>query len=162
IPVAKSLVHTGIRAQHSNQQNRKIAEENFHPNKKLRCSMTNYLPVILLTASSCFATVAHAQDRGFFAEAEIAAGRDIVPPDVIESGLDQDRLEGLIQGNVRMGYDINPLLQVNLSAGAEVFPVDNLYNRYRIGPGIRGDIPMTKDNRTRLRLGAGYEYVFGD
>lgn len=124
--------------------------------------MTNYLPVILLTASSCFATVAHAQDRGFFAEAEIAAGRDIVPPDVIESGLDQDRLEGLLQGNVRMGYDINPLLQVNLSAGAEVFPVDNLYNRYRIGPGIRGDIPMTKDNRTRLRLGAGYEYVFGD
>jgi len=124
--------------------------------------MKKHLLAILLVSPFCHVISAHAQDSGFFAEAEIAAGQDIVPPDIIESGLDQERLEGVLQGNLQMGYDVTSLLQLNLSAGAEIYPVDSLYNRYRIGSGIQGDIPMNRDGRTRIRLGADYEYVFGE
>ncbi|MEW4467668.1 outer membrane beta-barrel protein [Parasphingorhabdus sp. JC815] len=124
--------------------------------------MKKHLLMILVAVPSCHAVAARAQDSGFFAEAEIAAGRDIVPPDIIESGLDQDRLEGLVQGNVKIGYDVTSLLQLNLSTGTELYPVDSLYNRYRIGSGVRGDIPLAKDGRTRIRLAADYEYVFGE
>jgi hypothetical protein len=111
---------------------------------------------VLVTA---FALPAAAQD-GITIEAGAAVGQDVVPPDVIESGLGQDRLETLVTADLAIGYDSGPLA-FGLEAGAEVFPSDSRYHRYRLVPSATYEFALSQSGRTRLRLGASYEYVFG-
>lgn len=107
------------------------------------------------------ANPAFAQDQGLEAEFEAYVGQDVVPPDVIESEVGQDRIESLIGANAAIAYNTGPAL-IEFSGWSKVYPTDSRYNRFGIGPSIGIDIPLTEQRRTRLRVGASYEYVFDD
>jgi len=106
-------------------------------------------------------SAAMAKDSEFFATAELSAGRDVVPADIIENGIDQDRIASVVESEIRLGYDLGPLL---LDFGAEiaVYPEDSRFNRYAFGPGLRADFPLGANEATKLRLGAEYQYVLGE
>ncbi len=107
------------------------------------------------------ASAALAKESDFFATAEISAGRNVVPADIIENGIDQDRFADVVQSDIRLGYDMGALL-VDVGADIAVYPEDSRFNRYAFGPRVRGDIPLAKNGATRLRLGAEYQYVLGE
>ncbi|MEL6530561.1 MAG: hypothetical protein AAGK01_01925 [Pseudomonadota bacterium] len=94
-------------------------------------------------------------------EAEVYGGRAVVPPDIIEADIEQNRLEGVIGGDVTARYRIDNT-RLFARVGAEVFPVESLFNRYAVGVGASQDIPIARDGRIRLRLGGTFDYVFGD
>lgn len=94
-------------------------------------------------------------------DVELSAGRSVVPPDIIENDIDQERLEGVFAGSVIAGYRKGDT-RLFARAGAEVFPTENLLNRYAIGVGGSQDVPIAKKGRIRLRLGAAYDHVEGD
>lgn len=121
------------------------------------------IPVLIMTfaVAATASSAAMARDNGFFATAELSAGRDVVPADIIENGIDQDRIASAIETDVQLGYDLGPLL-VGFGAEIAVYPEDSRFNRYAFGPNIRGDIPLTENGKTRLRLGAEYQYVLGE
>ncbi|WP_114520761.1 hypothetical protein [Altererythrobacter sp. ZODW24] len=104
---------------------------------------------------------AQPNNNGLSAQVEVYGGQDVVPPDVIESGITQERIEGLIGAGAEVIYRIGDT-RLTADAGAEVYPVDERYNRYSIGGRVAQDIPLSNDRRTRLRLGAGYQHVFGE
>lgn len=100
-------------------------------------------------------------DDGLRIEASAAIGRDVVPPDIVDATAVQDRIETVATGGVRIGYDLGDTL-IDFGAGAEVFPEESLYNRYRFDAGVQHELALTADRDWRLRLGASYEYVLGD
>lgn len=116
-----------------------------------------FVAVTMLLAA--FVRPAAAQD-GVSIHAGAAVGQDVVAPDVIESGLGQDRLETLITGDLAIGYVEGPQV-LGLEVGAEVFPSNSRYHRYRLVPSAAYEFALVPSGRTRLRLGARYEYVFG-
>lgn len=121
------------------------------------------IPVLIMTSAIAVnaSSAAIAKDNAFFATAEISAGRDVVPADIIENGIDQDRLASVVESEIRLGYDLGPLL-LDFGADIAVYPEDSRFNRYAFGPSLRGDIPLMKNGATRLRLGAEYQYVLGE
>ncbi|VWX62124.1 DUF2860 family protein [Sphingorhabdus sp. 109] len=123
--------------------------------------MKTAFPIMTLAIAANFSGAAMANDGDFFATVEVAAGRDVVPADIIENGIDQDRIASVLESEVRLGYDMGPLL---LDFGAEValYPEDSRFNRYAFGPGLRADFPLGENAATKLRLGAEYQYVLGD
>lgn len=106
-------------------------------------------------------SAAIAKEGDYFATAEISAGRNVVPADIIENGIDQDRFANAVRSDIRLGYDLGGLL-VDVGADIAVYPEDSRFNRYAFGPRVRGDIPLARNGATRLRLGAEYQYVLGD
>lgn len=105
--------------------------------------------------------VAQTTDNPFTLELEGFAGRSVVPPDIIENDIDQERLEGVIGGAVLASYRIDDT-RVFGRVGAEVFPTDSLLNRYALGGGVSQDIALAQNGRVRLRLGATADHVRGD
>ncbi|TIX50696.1 hypothetical protein [Alteraurantiacibacter aquimixticola] len=92
---------------------------------------------------------------------EVFGGADVVPPDVVESGIAQDRIEGVLGANALVTYSIGDT-RIVVGAGTEIYPVDGRFDRHTIGAALRHDIRLSSDGRTSLRLGAGYDYVFGE
>lgn len=121
------------------------------------------IPVRIMTIAiaASASSAAAAKDNEFFATAEFSAGRDVVPADIIENGIDQDRIAGVVESELRLGYDLGPLL-LDFGANIALYPDDSRFNRYAFGPSIRGDIPLANNGATRLRLGAEYQYVLGE
>ncbi len=121
------------------------------------------ISVLLMTLALAVpaSSAAKAKANEFFATAELSAGRDVVPADIIENGIDQDRIASAIESEVRLGYDLGALL-VDFGAEIAVYPEDSRFNRYAFGPSIRGDFPLANKGATRLRLGAEFQYVLGD
>ncbi len=105
--------------------------------------------------------LAQTADDPFTLELEGYAGRSVVPPDIIENDIDQERLEGVIGGELLARYRIDNT-RVFGRIGAEVFPTDSLLNRYAIGAGMSQDIPLAQNGRVRLRLGASADHVTSD
>lgn len=105
--------------------------------------------------------LAQSSSDGFALEAETYVGRDVIPPDVIESDLDQGRLEGVIGGaaTARLRFDDT---RVFARLGAEAFPVDNQLNRYSLSAGVNQEIPLARNGRIRARVGATYDHVLSD
>ena len=95
------------------------------------------------------------------AKIEAYAGQDVVPPDIIESIISQDRLEPLFGLGAELTYRKGNT-RVVVDANAEFYPDQSIYNRYTLGGSISQDIPLSRSGRTRVRLGGGYEYIFGD
>lgn len=104
---------------------------------------------------------AQAKDDDFSLEVETFGGRAVVPPDIIEADVDQSRLEGVIGGAAIARFKIDDT-RLFARAGAEVFPVENLFNRYAIGVGVSQDIPITQDGRITARVGVIYDHVIGE
>ena len=115
------------------------------------------LPGIMLGSP----VMAQTADDPFTLELEGYGGRSVVPPDIIENDIDQERLEGVIGGELLASYRIDDT-RVFGRVGAEVFPVDSLLNRYAVGAGISQDIPLAQNGRVRLRVGAVVDYVTSD
>ena len=88
-------------------------------------------------------------------------GLDVVPPDVVDTSPDQDRIRSVIDGEFGLAYDAGPVTILG-SAGARIFPSDSDYNRYPLAIGAQMDVPLSSDRRTRLRLLPSYEYVLGN
>lgn len=118
---------------------------------------------VILFMGSAFAApvIAQTQDDPFVLELEGYGGRSVVPPDIIENDIDQERLEGVIGGAVLARYRIDET-RVFGRVGAEVFPEDSLLNRYAFGVGASHDIPLNESGRVRLRLGGTFDHVIGD
>jgi len=109
-------------------------------------------------------TGAHAQSINYdplVFEAEVYGGRAVVPPDIIEADIEQNRLEGVLGGAATVRYRIDDT-RLFARVGAEVFPVESLFNRYAIGVGASQDIPIANNGRIRARLGGTYDHVFGE
>jgi hypothetical protein len=117
--------------------------------------------ILALAFTASANSTAVAKDSDFFATADISAGRDVVPADIIENGIDQNRIATLVGSEIRLGYDLGPLL-VDFGADIAVYPEDSRFNRYGFGPGLRGDFSLANDGKTRLRFGAEYQYVVGE
>lgn len=114
------------------------------------------------TAASLHApALSQSNDGDFTLEVESFGGVDVVPPDIIESDVDQDRLEGVIGGAAVAQYRLNDT-RISAQLGAEVFPSESLFNRYTAGGGVAQDIPIANNGRIRARIGATYEHVFGE
>jgi len=110
---------------------------------------------------SAFSAPAYAQDNPITIDAEVYGGRSIVPPDIIENDIDQERLEGVIGGDVTVTYREGGT-RLFVGAGAQVFPSDSLLNRYGLALGGSQDIPIANNGRVRLRLGGAFDHVRGD
>ncbi|WP_123906219.1 DUF2860 family protein [Sphingorhabdus sp. YGSMI21] len=123
--------------------------------------MKRSLQIITYAIAASASSAAIAKDDGFFVTAEVAAGQDVVPADIIENGIDQDRIAGAFESDVRLGYDLGPLL-LDFGADMALYPEDSRFNRYAFGPGIRADFPLDENEATKLRLGAEYQYVLGE
>lgn len=121
------------------------------------------IPFLIMTLAIAVSasSAAVAKDGEFFATAELAAGRDVVPADIIENGIDQDRIASVVESEIRLGYDLGPLL-LDFGADIAVYPEDSRFNRYAFGPRLRADFPLGKNEATKLRLGAEYQYVLGE
>lgn len=124
--------------------------------------------VILCTAAAftCAAVApapAAAQDADprIAIDVEVFAGRSVVPPDIIESDIDQERLAAAIGSDATVTYRQGDT-RLFAGAGVEVFPTDNLLNRYALGLGASQDVPIANNGRVRLRLGARFDHVSGD
>lgn len=117
--------------------------------------------IITLAIGANASSAAVAKDGEFFATAELSAGRDVVPADIIENGIDQDRIASVVESEIRLGYDLGPLL-LDFGADIAVYPEDSRFNRYAFGPGLRADFPLGNNEATKLRLGAEYQYVLGE
>jgi len=104
---------------------------------------------------------AWAQDRSLRLDGELSFGLDVVPPDVVDTSPDQDRIRSVFEGELGVSYDIG-IATLRASAGARVFPSEGDYNRYPLTIGARFDVPLSRDRRTRLRLQPSYEYVLGN
>ncbi len=128
----------------------------------------NMLPRIALSTAAVFIVGAYAtpviaqtQEDPFALELEVYGGRSVVPPDIIENDIDQERLEGVIGGELLARYRIDDT-RIFGKIGAEVFPTDSLLNRYAFGIGASHDIPLNESGRVRLRLGGTFDHVIGD
>lgn len=117
--------------------------------------------IITLAIGANASSAAVAKDSEFFAIAELSAGQDVVPADIIENGIDQDRIASVVESEIRLGYDLGPLL-LDFGADIAVYPEDSRFNRYAFGPGLRADFPLGNNEATKLRLGAEYQYVLGE
>ncbi|MEM7689007.1 MAG: hypothetical protein AAF291_08280 [Pseudomonadota bacterium] len=126
----------------------------------LRTCFTTILPA-LCAASMASAGMAQDQDGAITVDLEVFGGRSVVPPDIIENDIDQERLEGVIGGDFVVTYREGDT-RIFVGAGAEAFPTDNLLNRYAFGLGGSQDIPIAQGGRIRLRLGGAYDHVRGD
>ena len=78
-------------------------------------------------------STALAKESDFFATAEISAGRNVVPADIIENGIDQDRFTDVVRSDIRLGYDMGAML-VDVGAEIAVYPEDSRFHRYAFGP----------------------------
>lgn len=113
-------------------------------------------------AISCHqAASAQTTDDPFILEIEGYGGRSVVPPDIIEADINQDRLEGVIGGAAIARYRIDDT-RLFARVGAEVFPIESLFNRYALGVGASQDIPIARNGRIRARLGGTYDHVLGE
>ncbi|MEP1422943.1 MAG: hypothetical protein ABJK59_14345 [Erythrobacter sp.] len=118
--------------------------------------------VFVLSAFFAHSSVmAQSADDPFVLELETYGGRSVVPPDIVENDVDQERLEGVIGGALLGSYRIDDT-RIFGSIGAEVFPTDSLFNRYSFTVGASQDIPLTDRGRVRLRLGGTADHVIGD
>ncbi len=88
-------------------------------------------------------------------------GRSVVPPDVIDSTPDQDRIQTDLGTSMRLSYDSGPVI-LRALAGADVFPVESDYNRYRLGAEAQYDLALADKGRVKLRLIPGFDYVFSN
>ncbi|WP_156500610.1 hypothetical protein [Croceicoccus bisphenolivorans] len=70
----------------------------------------------------------------------------------------QDRFAGKLYVDTSLDYVTGPI-RLSLDAGVENYPGEDRFDRYRINPGATFDLPIAQNGRTRLRIGAGYEYV---
>ncbi|MFZ3483353.1 hypothetical protein [Sphingomonas sp. 3-13AW] len=104
---------------------------------------------------------AWAQDGRVSLDGELSYGLDVVPPDVVDTSPDQDRIRSVFDGEIGVNYDIGPAI-VRASGGFRIFPSNSDYNRYPLAIGARFDLPLSSDGRTKLRLLPSYEYVFGN
>jgi len=111
-------------------------------------------------ASALALPCAWAQDDRVSVDGELSVGRDVVPPDIVDTSPEQDRIRSGVFGEVGVNYDAGPAI-LRASAGARVFPSESDYDRYPLEISARFDLPVTADGRTRLRLIPSYEYVFG-
>jgi len=119
---------------------------------------------LLLLATAACATVpqlAWAKEGDVSLEGLFAVGRDVVPPDVVDTSPDQDRIRTVVEGEFEVFYDAG-FAVLNAGAGARLFPSESDYNRYPLSIGARFDVPLSADRRTNLRLQPSYEYVFGN
>jgi hypothetical protein len=121
----------------------------------------NRIALVAVAACVTIPQYAWAQDKRVSLDGLLAYGLDVVPPDVVDTSPDQDRIRGVFEGEFGVSYDIGPAV-VRASAGARVFPSESDYNRYPLTIGARFDVPLSKDRRTRLRLLPSYEYVLGN
>lgn len=92
---------------------------------------------------------------------EVYGGRSVVPPDIIENDIDQARLEGVIGAAATARFRADDT-RIFARVGAEVFPTDNLLNRYAFGIGASQDVRLAQNGRIRLRLGASLDHVEAD
>jgi len=121
-------------------------------------------PLTLATLMATTPMGLHAQTINYdplVFEAEVYGGRAVVPPDIIEADIEQNRLEGVIGGAAIVRYRIDDT-RLFARVGAEVFPVESLFNRYAIGVGASQDIPIAQNGRIRARLGGTYDHVLGE
>jgi len=126
--------------------------------------MNKYSLTALFSAAAVFSptsAAAQSNDDNFVLEAETYAGRDIIPPDVIESDLDQGRLEGVIGGTATARLRLDDT-RVFARVGAEAFPIDSQLNRYSLSAGVSQDVPLARNGRIRARVGATYDHVLSD
>ncbi|ATD68173.1 hypothetical protein CNR27_12625 [Luteimonas chenhongjianii] len=112
-------------------------------------------------ASAVALQSAWAQEDRVWVDGELSYGLDVVPPDVVDTSPEQDRIRSGFDGEIGVNYDLGPAI-VRASAGARIFPSESDYNRYPLAIAARYDVPLTSDNRTRLRFQPSYEYVFGN
>ena len=124
---------------------------------------TSLFGVSALAFGSLLAVPAAAQsdDDPLEIELEAYGGRTVVPADIIENDIDQERLEGVV-GSALVARYRSGNTRLTGRVGAEVFPVDNRLNRYAIGFGASQDVPLAQNGRLRLRLGGTYDHVEGD
>ena len=120
-----------------------------------RLSRTAAIAACLLPAP----VVAKAGDAWIAGETWV--GRDVVPPDVIDSTVNQDRIFTDLGTQASINYDTGPVILRGLG-GVQVFPAESDYNRYRLGAEAQVDIPLAAKGRTRLRLIPGFDYVFAN
>lgn len=88
-------------------------------------------------------------------------GRGVVPPDVIDSTPDQNRIATDLGTSMSLSYDTGPVILRGL-AGVDIFPVEGDYNRYRLGAEAQYDLALADKGRIKLRLIPGFDYVFGN
>lgn len=122
------------------------------------CTIAAIIISAFLASSSA---LAQSQNDPLVIELEAYGGRSVVPPDIIENDIDQERLEGVIGGALLASYRNNDT-RIFGSIGAEVFPTDSLLNRYSLAAGASQDVPLTDNGRVRLRLGGTFDHVLGD
>lgn len=115
----------------------------------------------LVVAGAVIPQSAFGQDNRVSLDGVLSYGLDVVPPDVVDTSPDQDRIRSVLDGELGVSYDAG-LAVLRASAGVQVFPSESDYNRYPLEIGARFDLPLSKDRRTRLRLQPSYEYVFGN
>lgn len=118
---------------------------------------------VLIAIATCavISPDARAQDNRISLDSLLSYGLDVVPPDIVDTSPDQDRLRGVLDGEFGVTYDAG-IAQIRAAGGARVFPSENDYNRYPLLIGATFNLPVSKDKRTRLRLSPSYEYVFGN
>jgi len=116
---------------------------------------------IIACAAAPIPARAQAQSGPWAVEGEVSYGLDVVPPDVLDTSPDQDRIRSLIDGEVGVIYDAGAVL-LRAAAGARVFTSSSDYNRYPLLIGAQWDAPLTDDGKLKLRLQPTYEYVFGN
>lgn len=126
--------------------------------------MIKYTQIAL--AGTALATIhapalSQSNNGDFVLEVESYGGVDIVPPDIIEADVDQDRLEGVVGSLARANLRLDDT-RISAQLGAQVFPSESLFNRYTAGVGASQDIPIANNGNVRARIGASYEHVFGD
>ncbi|WP_298463900.1 hypothetical protein [uncultured Erythrobacter sp.] len=122
-------------------------------------SNTSLFAALLLASPA--AVLAQSDADPFELEVEAYGGRAVVPPDIIEADIEQNRLEGVIGGAAIARYKIDDT-RLFARVGAEVFPVESLFNRYAVGIGASQDIPIAQGGRIRARLGGTYDHVIGE
>ena len=121
----------------------------------------NRIVAALVAAGAVVPQWALAQDNRVRLDGLLAYGLDVVPPDVVDTSPNQDRIRSVLEGELGVSYDIG-IATLRASAGARVFPSEGDYNRYPLAITARFDLPLSRDGKTRLRLQPGYEYVFGN
>jgi hypothetical protein len=121
----------------------------------------NRIALVAVAACVTFPQYAWAQDKRVSLDGLLAYGLDVVPPDVVDTSPDQDRIRGVLEGEFGVSYDIGPAV-VRASAGARVFPSESEYDRYPLTIDARFDMPLSRDRRTQLRLRPSYEYVLSN
>lgn len=112
----------------------------------------------LLAGISAADTRAMAQDGALIFAGSAWLGRDTVPPDIIDSTADQNRIYTDLGTEMELGYQTGPVI-VRALAGTSIFLGEDDYNRYGIGAEAQYDLPLADDGHLLLRVVPGFDHV---